>query len=357
MPYTDFTDVIQDDADAIRYIDGSTASIVFADMPNRILAINGLKFGSTDSSRSWVGKFLPYITGSEYITDMSYMFYFGKMVGNPDFSNFSTVSATNMSNMFQSCDATTLDLSSFDTSNVTNLYCMFESCLATTIDVSSFDTSNVTNMYRMFANSNSTTLDLSSFDTSSVTTMHGMFEGCNSTTLDLSSFNTSNVTDMQYMFSSCRNAIATLDLSSFDTSNVTDMHGMFSNSIVYAGIDLDLSTFDVSNVTNMSDMFGCSRNTLAASSIIDLSNWDTSSAINMSAMFANLRGKIWLPSTFVATSVVDANKKPFYSISDDNTDLQIYTDATDAETQGWGTVDASKYHIHYNSTYQDFINA
>ena len=39
---------------------------------------------------------------------------------------------TDMSNMFLSCSATSLDLSSFNTSNVTNMYGMFGDCSATT---------------------------------------------------------------------------------------------------------------------------------------------------------------------------------------------------------------------------------
>lgn len=305
MPYTDFTDVIQDDADAIRYIDGSTDPIVFTDMPNRILAINGLRFGSADSPSSWIGKFLPYITGSEYITDMSYMFYESKIDGNPDFSNFSTANATNMSHMLDGAGGTTLDLSAFDTSNVTDMSYMLRGCSFNSIDISGFDTSNVTNMSHMLENISSVAYG----------------------TLDFSSWDTSSVTDMSYMLSGIKGSSVNLDLSSFDTSSVTNMARMFYTS-----------------------------NSVAASWSIDLSNWDTSSVTDMEGIFFNLEGKIWIPSTFVATSVIDANKKPFCYRSS-GYPVEVYTDATDAETQGWGTVVVDKFNIHYNSTYQDFINA
>ncbi len=304
MPYTDFTDVIQDDADAIRYLDGTTPSIVFTDMPNRILAINGLKFGPADEIASWIGKFLPYITGTEYLTDMSYMFYRSNIAGNPDFSNFNTTNATNMSHMFDEVGNSTLvlDLSNFDTSNVTDMSYMFYGCDAGTIDISGFDTSNVINMSHMFDE----------------ITAYG--------TLDFTNWDTSSVTDMSYMFDGMR----------------------------YTEVNLDLSAFDTSSVTNMSRMFN-TRNSSPASWTIDLSNWDTSSVTDMQGIFFQLSGKIWVPSTFVATSVIDADKKPFCFPTTGV--LEVYTDATDAETQCWGTVAVSSYHIHYNSTYQDFINA
>lgn len=288
MPYTDFTDVIQDDADAIRYIDGSTSSIVFADMPNRILGINGLRFGPADSVASWVGKFLPYLTGSEYLTDMSYMFYEAKISGTPDFSNFSTVNATNMSHMLDGASGTgtTLDLSSFDTSNVTDMSYMLHGCSANSIDISGFDTSNVTNMAHMLENITSAAYG----------------------TLDFTNWDTSSVTDMSYLLSGMKTTSVNLDLSSFNTSSVTNMARLLSTN-----------------------------NTSAASWSVDLSNWDTSSVTDMGGIFFNLEGKIWIPSTFVATSVIDANKKPFY-LGGAGYQIDVYTDATDAETQGWGTV-------------------
>ena len=59
----------------------------------------------------------------------------------------------------------------------------------------------IVDMTAMFMSSKATSLDLSSFDTSNVDDMSFMFANSQATSLDLSSFNTSNVTDMSYMFS------------------------------------------------------------------------------------------------------------------------------------------------------------
>ena len=346
MPYTDFTDVIQDDADAIRYIDGSTASIVFADMPNRILAINGLRFGSSHSAASWVGRFLPYITGSEYITDMSYMFSNSKLSGNPNFSNFSTVSATNMQGMFS--HAGWLRRSYLATPNIQSL------------NLSNFDTSNVTNMAGMFEGCGVRLINLSSFDTSNVTNMHGMFDNCMATSIDISDFDVSNVTNMQYMFAyapdrpSSPNIYSSLDFSNWNTSSLTDVAGMFWGYKSYR-VDLDLSSFDTSNLISMSRMFGTEGN-MTNIWTIDFSNWDTANVGSMANMFERFHGIIWVPSTFVGTSITNPNYKPFHGFESLGASVEVYTDATDAGTQGWGTID-SDFTMHYNSTHQDFLNA
>ena len=140
---------------------------------------------------------------------------------------------TDMSGMFFSSQATSLDLSSFDTSNVTNMSSMFYNSKATSIDLSSFDTSNVANMSGMFVGSQATSLDLSSFDTSKVTDMSNMFSYSQATSIDLSSFDTSNVANMSYMF--WNSQATSLDLSSFDTSKVTNMSRMFASSKVTSG--------------------------------------------------------------------------------------------------------------------------
>ena len=62
-----------------------------------------------------------------------------------------------MTAMFMSSKATSIDLSSFDTSNVVDMSGMFQNSQATSLDLSSFDTSKVTYMYRMFNESQATT--------------------------------------------------------------------------------------------------------------------------------------------------------------------------------------------------------
>lgn len=135
---------------------------------------------------------------------------------------------------------------------------------------------------------------------------------------------------------------------------VSSIRGMFSCIDYYAVIpthSLNLDNFWITGVTEISDLFAFSN--LCS---LDLTGWDTLGVTNMSRMFYDTKiVKAWIPSTFVATSVIDSDKKPFYDTGTEAS-LEIYTDATDAETQGWGTI-GSGVVIHYNSTYQDFINA
>ena len=125
---------------------------------------------------------------------------------------------------------TNLIFKDVDTSNVTNMSSMFNNCDAlTSLDVSGFDTSNVTSMNSIFYYCSSlTSLDLSEWNTSNVTDMNYMFYSCSAlTSLDLSGWNTSNVTDMSTMFISC-SALTSLNFSGWDTSNVTNIYGMFN---------------------------------------------------------------------------------------------------------------------------------
>ena len=177
---------------------------------------------------------------------------------------------------------------------ITDMNYMFDSSQASSIDLSSFNTSNVTNMEGMFLSTVVTDLDLSNFDTSKVTTMKAIFESSKLTKLDLSNFNTSNVTNMDEMF--FLSELTEINLKSFDTSNVTTMHLMFSNSKIK---DIDLSNFDTSNVENMYQMFFRSK-----TYSIDLSSFDTSKVTNMMSMFqgsSNLK-TIYVSNKFKAVS-------------------------------------------------------
>ena len=162
---------------------------------------------------------------------------------------------------------------------------------------------------------------------------------------------------MSYMFQGNKAASLT-NLTDFDTSNVTTIRDQFQGCINLTS--LDLSGWDVTNVTLADYAFnGCT-----SLQSIDLSGWDTRNVTTMERMFAYMRnrgGKIWVPSTFVATNVPYSNQKPFYITPCDPYDpyfnkWNIYTDASDAATQGWGTIN-SNFIVHYNSTHQDFLNA
>ena len=186
----------------------------------------------------------------------SYVTFIPTTTVEASFKGSDTSKVTNMTNMFNGCDAlTSLDLSKFDTSNVTSMNRMFFDCeQLKTLNLNGWNTSNVTNMNSMFFQcSRLLSLDVSGFDTSNVTNMFGMFGVCrNLTSLDLSNFNTSNVTDMRNMFRDCRN-LTSLDVSNFNTSKVTDMSYMFRDCRNLTS--LTLSGWDTSNVTNTTEMF------------------------------------------------------------------------------------------------------
>lgn len=298
-------------ANAIRTKAGTQSSMTLDDMPTAIANIPSGGSSTIDltgyAGTNWATAVAPLLNTSG-MTDMSYMFYYQRT--------------------------------------------------ATSIDVSNFDTSNVTSMENMFNGCGSlTSLDLDNWDTSKVTSMKNMFHYCDHLTTihNLSNLTTSNVTDMSYMFSNCQR-LPSLDITHFDTSKVTTMWYMFQ----YLGyqnlnpLSLDLSNFRTSLVTNMGGMFSN-----ASLTSLDLDNWNTSSVTNMSSMFYRafphpVSNKMWVPSTFVATSVTMASYKPFYA--DPYRSVDVYTDATDATTQGWGAIHTN-YTIHYNTTHQDFLNA
>lgn len=194
---------------------------------------------------------------TEYVTDMSNMFFDCSSLTSLDLSSFNTEKVTTMSMMFQSCSALKeLNLSSFNTSNVTSMFQMFVDCYnLKSLDVSSFDTKNVTNMRWMFGRcSRLTSLDVSGFNTENVYSFSEMFYGCSSlNSIDVSNFNTSKVTTMWGMFLGCR-ALASIDLSSFNTSNVTNMGSMFYSCsnlrTIYVG-----EGWTTENVTESENMF------------------------------------------------------------------------------------------------------
>ena len=116
-------------------------------------------------------------------SNASRMFGHYTKLESTDLTYLKTSKVTNMSSMFASSAATTLDLSSFDTSNVTNMSSMFYYSAATEIKgLDKFNTSKVTSMSSMFRDTKLTTLDLSSFDTSNVTNIDSMFRNASTTT-------------------------------------------------------------------------------------------------------------------------------------------------------------------------------
>ena len=149
-----------------------------------------------------------------------------------DFTNFNSISVSNMGFMFYECySLENIDLSNFDTSQVTDMGWMFSVCYSLeSIDLSNFNTSQVIDMGWMFCNCSSLeSIDLSNFNTSQVTDMGWMFWNCNSLkSIDLSSFNTFKVIDMNYTFYGC-NSLISIDLSNFDMFNCYSYNNMFSD--------------------------------------------------------------------------------------------------------------------------------
>lgn len=199
-----------------------------------------------------------------------------------DLSNFDTSNITDMSHMFEGTQVNSLNVSSFDTSLVTNMSFMFSSCQALDLDVSKFNTFKVTDMSYMFYSCQAKELDLSNFDTSNTIDISKMFCGCQAQSIDTSSFNTSKVIDMSRMFKSCQ--VTELELSNFDTSNVENMSSMFSSCLAN---NITLESFNTSKVTNMTGMFySCQAKTL------DISNFDTSNVTFTDGMFDNFNNTI-----------------------------------------------------------------
>ena len=240
------------------------------------------------------------------VTDMSYMFYMPwshtwSINSNTESfetdsalksitfgENFTTTSATNMSNMFSGCSSLeSLDVSKFNTSNVKTMANMFTLCKnLTTLNVSGFNTTNVTNMNDMFASCEKlTTLTIpTGFIGSKVTSLSsgnglGMFSNCKKlTSIDLSTSNVSSVKYMSYLFKNC-NELEALNISGWTTTNLTDMTEMFYGCKKLTL--LDLSKFSTSNVFSMNRMFyGCENLTTISvgsgwtnSKVISGTNW------------------------------------------------------------------------------------
>jgi len=220
---------------------------------------------------------------TDYVTNMSWIFYCCSSLTELDLGSFRTENTTNMVGMFAGCrNLTELNISSFRTENVTSMAWMFGDCPMTKLNLSNFRTENVTDMSSMFRGcSGLKKLDLSSFCTKNVTNMVQMFAACsNLAELNLSNFRTENVTDMSWMFGGCSN-LAELNLSSFLTENVTDMSSMFWGC---SGLTkLDLSSFCTENVTDMSEMFAyCSH-----LPELNLSGFHTENVLDMSSILRN----------------------------------------------------------------------
>lgn len=167
--------------------------------------------------------------------------------------SFTLARPTSCHRWFASSDLTSITgLKHLNTSQVTDMSSMFEGCQATSLDVEDFDTHNVTDMSSMFKDcSQLTSLDVSHFNTSLVTTMENMFSGCEQlASLDVTGLKTFNVETMQGMFSECK-ALTELDLNNFNIGKLGNIATMFLRCSGLKTIWCDNSWGDIAQSANM----------------------------------------------------------------------------------------------------------
>lgn len=134
-------------------------------------------------------------------------------------------------------------LDNFDTQFIEDMSYMFYGCKSlTSINLSTFNTKNVKFMMGMFSLCSSlTSINLSKFNTEKLISMGSMFSYCSSlNTINLSNFQTENVEYMSYMFHNCH-SLSSINLSNFNTLSIVSFSNMFSNcsNLNY----LDISSF------------------------------------------------------------------------------------------------------------------
>ena len=175
------------------------------------------------------------LTGLNYITDVSYMFYnCSTLLSVVNKDNYDFKNVTNMSLIFLGCSLLE-SISSFeeiDTSNVTNMSFMFSLC--SNLDLSSISkwcTDNVTDMSFMFCGCYDDNLENIKLNTKNVINMNGMFMGCLYPS-DIEKLNFKNVLNMCQMFRGCSSHLF-YKMDYLDFSNVKDISGMFSNVKIF----------------------------------------------------------------------------------------------------------------------------
>lgn len=308
MAYNTPGEVLTGIANSIRTLYGSVSSIPFVDMPNLIKDAVGEPVDMSDyDGTSWILPFMKHIdfTG---ITDINSMFsYIDSDVTTPthslDLTNLSTTGLTTFEAVFTYSKLTEiLGIENWDTSSVTDMRDMFHSTyISDVLDLSKWDVSNV--------------IFWGSYD---AYRYRQPFQSARIADLNLSGWNFT--TSPRYFFAGAH-------IQKADLSNWTIDTGDYS--FIFYGANID---------------------------VLDLTGWDTSEATSMRYMFAydvnytTSIGKMWVPSSFVYRG------DPTYGNPFSSGYLVIYTDASSAAEQGWGTI-GQHVVIHYNSTYQDFINA
>ena len=164
-------------------------------------------------------------------------------------------------------------------SGTTDFSYMFYYCSFTSINLSNVSTLSATNMQNMFYYCQQlTSIDLSSFSTTNVTDMQNMFRGCpNLVTINFTNFNTQNVTMTRDMFNGC-SALQNINISGFDFSNNSNLNNMFYNCTSLTNTSLNSILAALGNGT---PKYSSSSRTLKkigltseqATACTNLSNW------------------------------------------------------------------------------------
>jgi surface protein len=89
------------------------------------------------------------------------------------------ITATNLTECFNSCGNFNGAIGNWDTSTVTNMFNMFNGASSFNQNIGNWNVSNVTNMGYMFGSTSSFNQDIGNWDVSKVTNMELMFQGAN----------------------------------------------------------------------------------------------------------------------------------------------------------------------------------
>lgn len=184
---------------------------------------------------------------------------------------------------FQNCRE--LDVVADDVPNISsndlNCEMMFHNCmkLVGNEQFSKWTTTNITDMNQMFQNCYLFNQDISKWDVSKVRNMRSMFNGARVFNQNLNDWDVSNVTNMGYMFQFAYQFNSPLDKWATKVSKVTDMIAMFNST----KFDQNINDWNVSNVTNMTSMF---ENTPFNK---PLDKWNVEKVTSMQQMFQTAR--------------------------------------------------------------------
>lgn len=222
-------------------------------------------------------------------------------------------------------------------------------------------------------------------DVSAVTSLYGSLFNCMIGTYDLSGWDMSNVKSANSYF--IYHCSGDFNLSGWDLSGITN-NGYSSPYLFYDfNGNLNVSDWDLSNLTNISQicydfqghldirnwninnctsLYACN---VKGESTIDFDGWVINANKNMTNCY--LLGAYGNSTIYVPNTVHKPNSYAgtmFYcqiptTYSPGNVVVDLYTNATSVEAQGWtinhiySDAEPYGYRIHLNSTHNDFLNA